>query len=55
MDPICDDLLAETADLLAILDTRTDAEWNAPTPAVGWSVRDQVSHLAFFDETGALS
>jgi uncharacterized protein (TIGR03084 family) len=27
-------------------------EWDRPTPAVGWAVRDQISHLAFFDEAG---
>jgi uncharacterized protein (TIGR03084 family) len=26
-----------------------EAAWDAPTPAPGWSVRDQISHLAFFD------
>ena len=24
--------------------------WDLPTPAEGWAVRDQVSHLAFFDD-----
>jgi uncharacterized protein (TIGR03084 family) len=27
-------------------------EWDRPTPADGWAVRDQISHLAFFDEAG---
>ena len=26
------------------------AEWDMATPAVGWVVRDQISHLAFFDD-----
>jgi uncharacterized protein (TIGR03084 family) len=45
------DLLAETRvldDLLAGLD---DATWERATPAQGWAIRDQVSHLAYFDET----
>ncbi|WP_431902633.1 TIGR03084 family metal-binding protein [Nonomuraea sp. bgisy101] len=41
------DLRAETADLESLLD---GADWELPTPAQGWSVRDQVSHLAWFDE-----
>jgi uncharacterized protein (TIGR03084 family) len=27
-------------------------EWDRPTPAAGWAVRDQISHLAFFDDAG---
>jgi uncharacterized protein (TIGR03084 family) len=30
-------------------------EWDRPTPAEGWSVRDQIGHLAFFDEAGRLA
>src|SRR5256885_549803 len=26
-----------------------EADWERPTPAAGWSIRDQLSHLAFFD------
>jgi uncharacterized protein (TIGR03084 family) len=55
MDPICDDLAAESADLLELLRPLTEADWSKATPAAGWAVRDQVSHLAFFDETGTLA
>jgi uncharacterized protein (TIGR03084 family) len=55
MDGICDDLVAESADLTAILATLTDERWDADTPADGWTIRDQVSHLAYFDETGTLA
>ncbi len=55
MHPICSDLQAETDDLLSILNGLSDADWNATTPAEGWAVRDQISHLAFFDETGTLA
>ncbi|TDP91907.1 TIGR03084 family metal-binding protein [Labedaea rhizosphaerae] len=48
-----DDLAAETADLDALLASVTD--WDRPTPAIGWSIRDQVSHLAYFDEAAALA
>jgi len=30
-------------------------EWDAPTPAVGWTVRDQISHLAFFDDAALMA
>ncbi len=25
-------------------------QWDRQTPAAGWAVRDQISHLAFFDD-----
>jgi uncharacterized protein (TIGR03084 family) len=43
------DLEAETADLLALVEPLADADWERPTPAEGWRVRDQVGHLAYFD------
>lgn len=51
MEQLLDDLLAETrilADLVAHLD---DAGMSCATPAAGWSIRDQLTHLAHFDET----
>jgi uncharacterized protein (TIGR03084 family) len=38
---------AVTRDLIAGLD---EASWRTPTPAAGWTIADQVSHLAYFDE-----
>jgi uncharacterized protein (TIGR03084 family) len=55
VDAICNDLQAETDDLVAVLEALPAAAWDAPTPAEGWSVRDQVSHLTFFDVTGRLA
>ncbi len=46
---LADDLRAETAQLEMLLTTLDAREWAAPTPAPGWSVHDQVTHLAFFD------
>ncbi len=44
------DLDAETAALLAILDLLSDSDWQLATPAPGWTVADQVAHLAYFDD-----
>jgi uncharacterized protein (TIGR03084 family) len=30
-------------------------EWDLATPAEGWAIRDQISHLAFFDDAGRLA
>ncbi len=55
MGALTADLAAETADLTAILSPLAPSQWELPTPAEGWAVRDQVSHLAYFDETAVLS
>jgi uncharacterized protein (TIGR03084 family) len=44
------DLAAETRVVDDMQDTLTPAQWELPTPAAGWAIRDQVSHLAFFDD-----
>jgi uncharacterized protein (TIGR03084 family) len=49
------DLAAEHADLDSVVDSLSDGDWDRATPAEGWSVRDTVSHLAFFDEQATLS
>ena len=49
------DLGDESADLLALVSPLTDVDWARPTPAAGWSVQDQVNHLAWFDESAALA
>jgi uncharacterized protein (TIGR03084 family) len=55
MAQLCDDLMAETA-VLEQMVLALDAEgWLTPTPAEGWSVLDQVGHLAFFDEAATLA
>jgi uncharacterized protein (TIGR03084 family) len=54
IDDLCADLLAERAELFNLLSAVGD-RWRAPTPAVGWSIRDQVTHLAWFDEAATLA
>jgi uncharacterized protein (TIGR03084 family) len=49
MHAICDDLFAEYEALDAIVASLSEEQWSTPTPADGWSVRDQISHLWFFD------
>ena len=41
---------AEQRDLEALLRDLSDDDWSRPTPAAGWDVRDQVSHLADTEE-----
>ncbi len=44
------DLGAETDALDGLLRSLDEPAWATPTPAAGWSVHDQVSHLAYFDD-----
>src|SRR5215472_11418279 len=44
------DLDAESAAFRALLDPLRDSDWQLATPAPGWSIGDQVAHLAFFDD-----
>jgi uncharacterized protein (TIGR03084 family) len=43
------DLAEEHADLVGILEGQPEESWSLPTPAPGWTVHDQVAHLAHFD------
>lgn len=49
------DLVAETAVLDDVLVGLGLEDWETPTVADGWAVRDQVSHLAFFDEAAVVA
>lgn len=55
VDDLLSDLVAETAVLDDFLAGLAINDWETPTPAAGWAVRDQVSHLAFFDEAAVLA
>jgi uncharacterized protein (TIGR03084 family) len=48
-----DDLLAEQGALDTIVSALTDEQWAAATASAGWTVADQIAHLAYFDETAA--
>jgi uncharacterized protein (TIGR03084 family) len=49
LGPLRVDLDAEQRDLDDLVAPLDPAAWATPTPAEGWSIHDQVAHLAFFD------
>ncbi len=49
------DLVAEEAELAAVLAPLDAAEWDRATPAAGWQVRDQVAHLAMGEDLATLA
>lgn len=55
MRHILSDLADEQESLDQLVSELDDAQWNLVTPAEPWTVRDQIGHLAFFDEKAALS
>jgi uncharacterized protein (TIGR03084 family) len=52
---LVDDLAAETAALTELTDPLDDAGWRRGTPAIGWTVADQIGHLAYFDDAAIIS
>ncbi|HVE93891.1 MAG TPA: maleylpyruvate isomerase N-terminal domain-containing protein, partial [Acidimicrobiales bacterium] len=49
------DLAEEHAALVAIVRPLSDQQWDIDTPAERWRIRDQIGHLAFFDEQGTIA
>ncbi|MGV0714506.1 maleylpyruvate isomerase family mycothiol-dependent enzyme [Mycolicibacterium sp. XJ662] len=52
---VLDDLVAEQKVLDDLVDGLDEAQWATPTPAAGWTVCDQIAHLAMFDEVATTS
>ena len=55
MQSICDDLAAEHDDLDEVVGRFSDTAWLTPTPSPGWAIRDQISHLWFFDQRALMA
>lgn len=55
MAALADDLAAEGAVLRALVAGLDGAGWRRATPAPGWTIGDQVAHLAHFDDAAVRS
>ncbi len=55
MKQICADLAGEQAELDAVVANLDEDGWNTMTPAEGWSIKDQIRHLAYFDDRARLA
>jgi uncharacterized protein (TIGR03084 family) len=55
LEEVCADLRAEHTDLDIYVGTLDDKEWDIPTPAEPWTIRDQISHLMYFDDRAMLA
>lgn len=49
------ELRSESDGLINLLRRLMPDQWKLATPAAGWSIQDQVSHLAFFDDAARLA
>lgn len=55
IDAIVSDLIDEQQDVSNVLGELSADDWKAPTPAVGWTVADHISHVQFFDQRALLA
>ncbi len=55
VDELRADLADETDSLRGLLDVGAAGFWDRPTPAAGWAIRDQVSHLTYFDQQALIA
>ena len=55
LDEVLVDLRAESEDLDEVVSGLSDVDWSRPTPAAGWSVAHQISHLAWTDRAATLA
>lgn len=55
MEAICDDLESEHRALDEFVATLDEDDWSRPTPAPGWAIRDQISHLWYFDQRAVMA
>jgi len=53
MQPICKDLKNEYDELESVVAGLDEKSWNLETPFYNWTIRDEISHLAYYD-TAAL-
>ena len=55
MKKMCADLAEEQNELDAFVADLDGAAWNTRTPAEGWTIKDQIRHLAYFEERARLA
>lgn len=55
MKEICKDLAAEGQVLDDIVANISDGDWDRKTPVAGWTIKDQIAHIAYFDMFARLS
>ena len=55
METICNDLKAEHEELEGVLAGLDENQWEMKTPFLNWRIKDEIRHLAYFDDRAALA
>ena len=55
LERVVHDLSDETTAVVSVLAGLRAEAWHAATPAKGWTILDQVTHLAYFDDATRLA
>lgn len=55
METICRDLKAEQKKLASVLAGLDENQWEMKTPFLNWRIKDEIRHLAYFDERAVLA
>ena len=55
LEGLVEDLRAESEELLMALEHLDEDQWDELTEAAPWTIKDQVAHLAFFDDQQCLA
>jgi uncharacterized protein (TIGR03084 family) len=55
MKDMCTDLNNEYEALDAIVSPFNEGQWNLITPFIGWSIKTEIAHIAYFDGTARLA
>jgi uncharacterized protein (TIGR03084 family) len=55
MKQICNDLKAEYDALDSIVKNLDDNQWQTQTPFFNWTIKDEISHIAYFDRAAYYS
>jgi uncharacterized protein (TIGR03084 family) len=55
MKQICNDLAMEQQELDAVVANLDEAGWKTMTPADGWDIKEQIRHLAYFENRANLA
>jgi uncharacterized protein (TIGR03084 family) len=55
MKQLCNDLAMEQQELDAVVANLDEAGWETMTPSEGWDIKEQIRHLAYFENRAKLS